>query len=166
MSIIAYQGEEDLNFVYEIASSSTESQFEVISAENLDKAEETFEFTNGSYVDYSHMKVLLLDKEVLENVDLMRKIVNDMSNNLKFAENIVVCAIDLNDKFDEKNFSGKTVEQLTKNQEAFKESEIFRFDKMYSSGEGNITIPLIDDSVKLIGSGIVTEEVVFWKYGE
>lgn len=166
MSIIAYQGEESLDFVYEIASSSTESQFEIISAENLDKAEETFEFTNGSYVDYSHMKVLLLDKEVLENVDLMKKIVNDMSHNLKLAENIVVCAIDLTDKFDKKNFSGKTVEQLTKNQEAFKESEIFRFDKMYSSGEGNITIPLINDSVKLIGSGIVTEEVVFWKYGE
>lgn len=166
MSIIASIGEEGLDFVYEIASSSTESQFEVISATNLTKAEEYFEFKNGSYVDYSHMKVLLLDKSVLENIDLMKSIVNDMSNNLKFAENIVVCAIDLTDEFDEKNFSGKTIEQLTKNQEMFKESEIFRFDKMYSLGEGNITIPLINDSVKLIGSGIVTEEVVFWKYGE
>ena len=181
MSIIVMEGEEGLNFTYEIASSGAgqggssssgsssasevKSVFETITAQKLKEAEEKLYFQMGSYIDYSHMKVLVMDTEVMENVELVRAIVTEMSDNIEFAENIVVCAIDLNSEVNPELQYGKGVEMLTKNQEIFKNSEVFRFDKMYSLKEGEVTIPLVDEAVKLIGSGIVTHELVYWQDG-
>ena len=185
MSIVITKADEGLSFNYEIAASSSGdgsgsgsgsgssgstgnvgSEFELINAINLSEAEEKLYFKNGTHIDYSHMKVLIMDLDVLEETEIVKEIVTEMSNNIEFAENIVVCAIDLKDKINQEMQYGKNIEVITKNQEMFKNSEVFRFDKMYSLEEGTLTIPLIDTDVNLIGSGIVTCEEVFWQYAD
>ncbi len=179
MSIIVTKENEGLSFNYEIASSGSSSdsessgatgnvgsEFEIINADSLGGAEEKLCFKSGARIDYSHMKVLILDREILEDTEVLKEIVAEMSNNIEFAENIVVCAIDLKGEIDKEIQYGKNIEAITKNQEMFENSEVYRFDKMYSTEDGTITIPLIDTDVKLIGSGIVTFEEVFWQYAD
>lgn len=181
MSIIIAKSDEGLDFNYEIASSgnvsgsgeaspgstgNVGSEIELINAVNLAEAEEKLHFKNGTYIDYSHMKVLIMDTDILEDTELVKTIVTQMSDNVEFAENIVVCAIDLKDELNKDIQYGKNIEVVTKNQEMFKNSEVFRFDKMYTLEKGTLTIPLIDTNVKLIGSGIVTCEEVFWQYAD
>lgn len=176
MSIIVEKSDEGLKIHYETASGNgagtggtgesgnVSSSFQTVTAATLEEAEEKIEFGSGAYIDYSHMKVFIMDIEVMEDIELVKNIVTEISDDIEFAENIVVCGIDLNGELNVDKEYGKVIEEITKNQESFKESEVFRFDKMYSLKEGAITIPLIDKDVKLVGSGIVTNDAVFWQY--
>jgi len=177
MSIIVDKADAGMSFSYEIATAGgggssqggssagdVKSSFETIYAKNLEEAEKKLYFKEGAYIDYSHMKVLILEKVILEDMELVKNIVTEMSNNVEFAENIVVCAIRLDKEIDSEVQYGKKIEQITKNQENFKNIEVFRFDKMFSLGKGALTIPLIDTEVNMLGSAIVTDELVYWEY--
>ncbi len=171
MSITVAENEENLDFYFEIANSegggeegsvNVKSKYEKISAEDLDKAKQDISFKIGAYMDYSHTKVILLDKEAFENDKTIKMITEQMSKDRNFGENIVVCAIDMKKGINENKEYGKSIEGVTKGKQEFKNSEIFRFDKMYSLKEGKVTIPLIDLDANLIGSGTVTVDMTEW----
>lgn len=173
MSVIVVGNEADLDFYFEIAASergsseegsvNVKSKFEKVEAKNLSEAEEKISFKSGGYIDYSHMKVVLVDKELFDKLETIKMLATQMSEDMDFGENIVVCAIEMDDEISEGKEYGKSIEAITKRQKAFSESEVFRFDKMYSLNKGSVTIPLIDVDVKLIGSGTVSVDMVEWE---
>lgn len=171
MSIIIDKSDEELNFYYETAKIndggseeiSTGSIYKNTIATSVKDAEERLQFNNAKKIDYSHMKVLILDKDLIEDNEQMKKLVMEVSDQLKFAENIVVCAIEMSG-IDEDGEYGKTVEELTKRQEEYKNSEIFRLNRLFSQKEGSVTIPLIDSQLNLLGSGIITDTFADFQY--
>ncbi|MBP3338584.1 MAG: GerAB/ArcD/ProY family transporter [Lachnospiraceae bacterium] len=180
MSMIVSYSDDGTEFYYEIASSgnggggesaqgndssagNVSSEFEVTKAKTAKEAEEKISYATGSKLDYSHMKVLLLDKELMEDNEKLKGLIEEISGNVKIAENVVVCGIELDYEFEPSEEYGKKTEQITKQQ--FENSEIYRFNRIYSEEDEKVTIPLIDEKVKIVGSGMVTKDVVYWDVG-
>ncbi len=167
MSVIVDDTDDGLEFYFEIASSqggsneggsvNVGSVFEKTKANSLKEAIDIVESKNGQHIDFSHMKALIMKKDVMEETDISKELIKEMSEDRQFGENIMICA--MKGKVDETKEYGKNIEKLDS-------AEIYTFDKMYSSYEGSVTTALINNEAKLIGNAVVYVDVVEWELFE
>ena len=171
MSVIVNMEDDKLVFNFEIAGSdgggneggsvNVSSIYEEVFADSLDEAISELEYKSGVYIDFSHMKALVINKKVLNDSEVTRILIAEISANVGIGENIMICAMKGN--VDEDLEYGKNIEKLTKSKSRFEGSEVYKFEKMYALGEGSVTVPLIDNEIRLVGSVVVNTDVVEWE---
>ena len=107
-------------------STSSEIKVRMVSGKNFEKSKEEYESHLNKMADYNHLKVLVLEDDLLENTTAYHSMLDTLSQTENFPRNTYVCAVEDVDELVEmeKNLPqdiGTYLEEYLMNQEAKKE---------------------------------------------